>query len=128
MNHLISRIKFPNCHRICGIQVNISPRPICFFSVYLPTCSGCTDDFKAMMDQIDALVNTFAFDSDVVFMGDFNVDPGPGGGPRASTPSNEQGCILKKYLDKWDFVSSHLQHNLNHLTPILVKLIIVIDY
>ena len=113
MNHLISKIKLPDCHRICGIQVNISPRPICFFSVYLPTRSGCTDDFKEMLDQIDALMNTYACDSDVVYIGDFNADLGPAGGPRATTPSNEQGRILQKYLDKWDFVSCHLQRNLN---------------
>lgn len=36
-------------------------RPICFRSVYLPTCMGCTDNFKECMDYLDAVLGHLAF-------------------------------------------------------------------
>ena len=35
------------------------------------------------------------------------------GGPQACTPTNEQGCILLRYLSRWNYISYHL-----HLNPI----------
>ena len=35
------------------------------------------------------------------------TDPGSAGGPRCTTDANEQGIILLRYLQRWNFISSH---------------------
>ena len=60
------------------------------------------------MDYLDAVLGRLAFDNDVVIMGDFNADPGSEGGPLSSTPTNEQGRILLRYLQRWNYLSVHL--------------------
>ena len=95
-------------HRVVGIKVLTDSRPVCFLSVYLPSRSGCTDDFRESLDYLDSLINTLGYDCDIVILGDFNADPGPSGGPKCSTPSNEQGKILIQYLNRWNFLSTHL--------------------
>ena len=91
-----------------GIKLLSKPRPVCFFSLYLPSRSGCTDDFKESLDHIDAVINTYGFDNGLVLMGDFNADPGYSGGPLEESSTNEQGRILSRYLAKWNFLSVHL--------------------
>ena len=49
-----------------------------------------------------------AFDHNVIVLGDLNADPGSDGGPLSTTPSNEQGRILLRYLAKWELLSVHL--------------------
>ena len=83
--------------RIVGIHLLPSRRSICFFSVYLPTRSGCTDDFQNCLDQLDSLLSFYGLSSDIVLLGDFNADLGLVG-PWGSTPINEQGWILQRYL------------------------------
>ena len=42
----------------------------------------------------------------LLFAGDFNADPGLAGGPLGISP-NEQGLILARYLQRWDYASVH---------------------
>ena len=74
-----------------SILLQTQPRPICLLSVYLPTCTACTDIFKESLDYLDSTNNLFRFANDVLILGDMNADLGLGGGPMASTPINEQG-------------------------------------
>lgn len=90
------------------IKLHSSIRPLCIVSSYLPCCSGCTDSFKEAFDYADSLLHQLSFDSDVLFLGDLNADPGPEGGPLATTVSNKQGRILLRYLRKWNYLSVHL--------------------
>ena len=53
----------------------------------------------------DAVLGRLSFDNDV---GDLNTDPGSEGGPLSSTPVNEQGRILLRYLQRWNYLSVHL--------------------
>ncbi len=53
-------------------------------SIPIPSRSGCTDDFKETMDRLEALINTHGTDKEVIFLGDFNADPGKEGGPLSS--------------------------------------------
>ncbi len=71
--------------------------------VYLPCRSGET------MDTLDALLNTYGISNEIVFLGDFNADPGITGGPFCTTSCNEQGRILIRYLRRWGFVSARPQ-------------------
>ena len=49
----------------------------------------------------------------VVFAGDFNANPGVSHlNPSFCCPPNEQGIILARYLNKWDYVSVHLHPSL----------------
>ena len=77
--------------RVVGIRLVTADHPICFLSVYLPTRTGCTDDFKECMDYLDAVLGRLSFDNDVIIMGDLNADPGSEDGPLSSTSANEQG-------------------------------------
>jgi len=87
---------------VVGIQLQTQSHPIGFFSVYLPTRSGCTDAFKESLDYCDSLIGLFGYEIDVVILGDINADPGPAGGSMATTPANEQGVILIQYLNRWN--------------------------
>jgi len=99
---LVKRLhKFSN-ERMVAIQVSTFPRPTCLLSVYLPSQSGCTDSFKDYLDYIDAVIDQLTLDNDVLVLGDLNADPGPLGGPRATTKTNEQGRILMHYLRRWN--------------------------
>ena len=93
--------------RVVGIRLVIVDHPICFPSVYLPTRTGCTDDFKECIDYLDAVLDRLSFDNDVIIMGDLNADPGSEGGPLSSTSANEQGRILLHYLQRWNYLSVH---------------------
>ena len=104
----ISKLDTSPSHRVIGIKLLSDPRPLCILSVYLPSRSGCTDDFRESLVCLDSLVNSLGYDNDIIILGDFNADLGPAGGPNCSTPSNEQGRILTHYLSRWNFLSTHL--------------------
>ena len=108
IDRLIIKLPQFSNDRIVSIKVTTSNRPICFFAVYLPTRSGGTDSFKASLDYLDASLQLLSNESDVVILGDLNADPGPSGGPLASSPNNERGRILSRYLTRWNFISCHL--------------------
>lgn len=84
-------------------------QPVFVISVCLPSCSGCTDDFKEALDQLEMLLPPVA---DIIVMGDSNADLGPIGGPNSNTQPSEQEKILHRYLPRLNFVSTHL-----HLCP-----------
>ena len=81
-------------------------------SVYLPTRSGATNEFKEALDLLDATLGFYSLDNDVYILGDLNADLGTEGGPQACTPANEHGHILLRYLRRWKYLSYHL-----HLSP-----------
>ena len=83
-------------------------RPLCLLATCLPSRSGCTDPFKEALDYTDSILNILSFDSDVIILGDLNADLGSVGGPLATTTINEQGRILYRYLQKWNYTSVHL--------------------
>ena len=74
--------------------------------------TGCTDIFKESLEYLDSMINLLGYENDVFILGDMNADLGLTGGPMASTPINEQGKILRQYLQRWNFLSAHL-----HLSP-----------
>ena len=86
-------------HRIVGIQL-LTGHPTCLLSVYLPTRSGATDEFKEALDFLDATLGLYGLDNDVYILEDLNADLGTEGGPQACTPANEHGHILLRYLHK----------------------------
>ena len=106
LSPIISVISQPRSDRLVGIRLKALPNDIILFSVYLPCRTGCTDHFKEVLDQLDAILSLYT-GAVVLFAGDFNANPGPAGGPRGNTP-NEQGLILARYLSLWDYVSVHL--------------------
>ena len=82
VNHFVAKLP-PISHRINVIQLLTSGRPTCFLSVYLPTRSENTDDFKEGLDLLDATLSLYGLDNE----GDFNADLGTEGGPQACTPA-----------------------------------------
>ena len=104
----VQKLNHISTDRVVGIRLVTADRPICFLPVYLPTRTGCTDDFKECMDYLDAVLGRLSFDNDVIIMGDLNADPGSEGGPLSSTSTNEQGRILLCYLQRWNYMSVHL--------------------
>ena len=108
----VSKLDNSSSHRVVGISLQAQPRPICLLSVYLPMRTGCTDIFKESLDYLDSMINLLGYENDVFILGDMNADLGLSGGPMASTPINEQGKILRQYLQRWNFLSAHL-----HLSP-----------
>ena len=92
LNWLITPVPFPPSDRIVGIHINSLPTNIIVFFVYLPSRSRSTEPFCDIMDLLDSAF-THHPDCIILFMGDFNADPGS-----LHTPANEQGKILCCYL------------------------------
>ena len=111
LNHLICKLPHIS-HRIVGIQLLTASRPTCLLSVYLPTRSGATDEFKEALDLLDATLGLYGLDNEVYILGDLNADLGTEGGPQAYTPANEHSPILLRYLRRWKYLSYYL-----HLSP-----------
>ena len=55
--------------------------PTCLLSVYLPTRSRATDEFKEALDFLDATLGLYGLD-DVYILGDLNADLGTEGAPK----------------------------------------------
>ena len=108
LDNFISSIPIVSTPSLLGIHLSLPHYSLYLISVYLPSRSGCTDDFKESLDQLDATLQILPPAANVIVMGDFNADIGAAGGPKASTSANEQGKQLRKYLNRWNFVSSHL--------------------
>ena len=69
--------------------------------------SACTDPFREALDHIDVVLQKFP--GRTFLLGDLNADPGSTlPSTISSTPMNEQGSILVKYLLKWDYSSVQL--------------------
>ncbi len=47
------------------------------------------------MDTLDALINIHGTDNEVIFLGDFNADPGPESGPRSYLTLTSKGAFLR---------------------------------
>ena len=58
LDKFISPLPFVSSCRRIGIEYNFSHSSIYMYiiSVYLPSRSGCTDDFKESLDQLDAAI------------------------------------------------------------------------
>lgn len=104
----ISKVSIPNTHRPTRIKLHNSDKPPLILAAYLPARSGCTDDFKETLDVLDGFINTHRYENDIIILGDFNADPDPPGGPKATTPFNEQGRILKMALSLCPSTPQHI--------------------
>ncbi len=65
----------PRSNRMVGIRLSSCPLDIIIFSVYLPSRSGATEDFRDLLGILDSTFLQFP-DCVVLFLGDFNADPG----------------------------------------------------
>ena len=107
LDQFVSLLPFVSTCRI-GIECNPTNCPLFSILVYLPSRSGCTDDFKEALHQMEAIIMLLPPGADIIIMGDFNTDVGHLGGPQSSTQLNEQGKILHRHFTRWEFASSHL--------------------
>ena len=107
-NHLIQKLPSFSNHRVMGIQLTAKYCNLCLLSTYLPTRSGCTDQFKETLDYLDSILSQVGLDHDTMILGDLNADTGPSGGPHCTTSANEQGQFLQRYLLNWNHISAHL--------------------
>ena len=85
LDRLISPLPFVSSCKMVGIEYNPSHHSLYLISVYLPSRSGCTDEFKESLDQLDAAILLLPSGADIVIMGDFNADLGNLGGPGSCT-------------------------------------------
>ena len=93
----------------------------CISSVYLPTRSGCTDNFKESLDSLSVIAGKYI--GKAIFLGDFNADPGGSLGFFSSTILNEQGRILVNFLKQWNYTSVHLCLNTPQILHTLTRAI-----
>jgi len=106
--HNVQKLKQFSNHHWVGITLDNS---ISIFSVYLPSRSGCTDSFEESLDLLQVAKEKLDPSGLLIFAGDRNADPGHLGGPRSTTPVNEQVRILSRYIHTWRFTSAHLHLN-----------------
>ena len=107
LDNLVSKLPPFTNNMVAAIKLSTTEPSICFLACYLPSRAGPTDPFKDSLDYLDSSLTNYG-DSIPVILGDLNADPGQSGGPLATTPPNEQGKILLRYLTRWNFVSTHL--------------------
>jgi hypothetical protein len=105
-------LEVPKSDRLVGIRILAAPIDIVIFSVYLPCRSGCTENFRQVLDELDSAFLLYP-QARIILAGDFNADPGLLGGPFGNI-TNKQGTILGRYLSKWSYISAHL-----HFQPVL---------
>ena len=74
-------------HHCVGITLDNN---ISVFSVYLPSRSGCTDNFKESLDMLQMIKEKLDPSGIVIFAGDLNADPGTHGGPLSTTCTCQQ--------------------------------------
>lgn len=103
LRHVVSPVNNPRNDRLVGLRLKCFPCDIIILSVYLPTRSASTEPFREMLDIIDSAFILFP-NCVILPMGDFNADIGS-----TSRSPNEQGSILLRYMERWNYVSSHLQ-------------------
>ena len=101
----VQKLKQLANHHCVGITLDNNTS---VFSVYLPSRSGCTYNFKESLDMLQVIKENLDPSGIVIFAGDLNADPGTHGGPLSTTPVNEQGCFLARYIQSWGFTSAHL--------------------
>ena len=101
LDHLVQKLPGFSNHWVMGlgIQLTAKYRNLCLLSAYLPTGSGCTDQFKETLDYLDSILTKVGLDHDTTILGDLNADTGPSGSPHCTTRANEQGRILHYLLD-----------------------------
>ena len=116
IDHLVQKLPSLSNHRVVGIQLSTKYHNLCFLSTYLPTRSGCTDQFKESLDYLDSVLTQMGSDHDTLILGDLNADIGLSGGPYCTSNANEQERILQHYLSNWNQVSAHL--NIPQYPPI----------
>uniref|UniRef100_A0A1X7T2U4 Reverse transcriptase domain-containing protein n=1 Tax=Amphimedon queenslandica TaxID=400682 RepID=A0A1X7T2U4_AMPQE len=105
----ITVVKHPVSEQMLGILIDTGLLHLLIVSEYLSTRSGCTADFVECLDILDSCFSVYP-GVHLLFGEDFNANPGPAGGPFSITSANEQGHILKRYLDR-----SALALELSHL-------------
>ena len=114
----VQKLKQFASHCCMGISVDNSTF---IFSVYLPSRTGCTDSFKEALDTLQVIKEKFNPSGLLIFAGDLNADPGASGGPVSTTPVNEQGRILSKYLQSWGIYICPSSPKTTPHPPILLK-------
>ena len=114
LSNAIQKLPLFSHNMVAAIQVRTVPRPLCILSVYLPSWLH-GQIFKEALDFLDSAIEVLSTDNDVIILGDLNADPGDKGGPNSTTPVNEQGSILLRYLTKWEYASVHLTSPLSNV-------------
>jgi exonuclease III len=96
--------------RIIGIKVYISShRTISIFAVYLPSTNQLLQTFSDYIDRLDELYHQHSMHSDVLFLGDCNVQIN---GPKVATNNfhtNPRTLIIQKLLESANLVSVVVQ-------------------
>ena len=105
IDHLVQKLSSLSNHRVVRIQLSTKYHNLCFLSTYLPTRSGCTDQFKESLDYMDSVLTQMGSDHDTLILGDLNADIGLSGGPYCTSNANEQGS--SQYFGP---PTSHLSH------------------
>ena len=68
LDHLVSPLPVVSSSRMVGIEYKAPCRSLFIISVYLPSRSGCTDDFKETLDQLDATMTVLPPGADIIIM------------------------------------------------------------
>ena len=83
------------------VEVKFSPSKENTFhllSVYLPSSSHPTVDFREVLDLLWALTDTCLQDGSVFLLGDFNADLGDSVASRGTYPVTARGKLLLKFI------------------------------
>ena len=75
------------------------------------TCTAGAASFKENLDLLQVAKEKLDPSGLLIFAGDMNAFPGNVGGPRSTTPVNEQDRIPSRYIQTWGFMSVHLHLN-----------------
>ena len=100
--------------RICAISLKLNEtnaKQLAILNVYCPSSDADMDCFTQCVHDLEETLNLFDGESTaLVIAGDFNAHLGSLAGLRGHGPPNEQGLVLKEFIDRNNlFVASHSQ-------------------
>ena len=89
--------------RICGIRVRVNSSHfdlLTILGVYLPCAGVGLEWYREHLEELENLVGEGERLGAVVIAGDFNAHLGKLGGPRGMGEANQQGVIVKDFIDR----------------------------
>ena len=100
IDDFVSPIENIDSDRIVGIKYELNGiKPLFILSVYLPSSSHTTEEYRECLDLLWSLCNSLSVDGYPVVLGDLNGDLGNSLGEIGTKEPNERGRLLLNFAD-----------------------------
>ena len=100
IDDFVSPIENIDSDRIVGIKYELNGiKPLFILSVYLPSSSHTTEEYRECLDLLWSLCDSLSVDGYPIVLGDLNGDLGNSLGEKGTKEPNERGRLLLTFAD-----------------------------